>query len=59
MNAGRLPPFCDTALAELVERAEADLIAMSSEAARRRRSGAAGFARCRTSCSTSAAISGL
>ncbi len=42
MNAGRLPLFCDTALAERIERAEAQLVARSSEAARRR-SGTAGF----------------
>jgi len=43
MNAGRLPLFCDTALAERIERAEADLIARSSETARRRGAGMAGF----------------
>src|SRR5215470_4360402 len=34
--AGRLPLFCDTALAGRIERAEAQLIAKASEAARRR-----------------------
>lgn len=43
MNAGRLPLFCDTALAERIERVEAQLVAQSSEAARRRRADAAGF----------------
>ena len=43
MNAGRLPLFCDTALAERIERVEAQLVARSSEAARRRRADAAGF----------------
>jgi ribosomal protein S18 acetylase RimI-like enzyme len=43
MNAGRLPLFCDTALAERIERVEAQLVARSSEAARRRRTGTAGF----------------
>ena len=42
MNAGRLPLFCDTALAGRIERVEAQLIATASEAARRR-SGTAGF----------------
>ena len=36
MNTGRLPLFCDTALAGRIERAEAQLIAQASEAARRR-----------------------
>src|SRR5262249_26215107 len=36
MSAGRAPLFCDTALAGRIERAEAQLIAASSEAARRR-----------------------
>ena len=36
MAAGRLPLFCDTALAGRIERAEAQLIAKASEAARRR-----------------------
>ena len=43
MNAGRLPLFCDTALAGRIERAEAQLIAKSSEAAHRRRADGAGF----------------
>ncbi len=43
MNAGRLPLFCGTALAERIERAEAQLIANASEAARRRRADTAGF----------------
>ncbi len=43
MSAGRLPLFCDTALAGRIERAETQLIARASEAARRRRAGAAGF----------------
>ena len=43
MNAARLPLFCDTALAERIERAEAQLIAKASEAARRRRADTAGF----------------
>jgi ribosomal protein S18 acetylase RimI-like enzyme len=42
MNADRLPLFCDTALAGRIERAEAQLIAAASEAARRR-AGTAGF----------------
>jgi GNAT superfamily N-acetyltransferase len=42
VSAGRLPLFCDTALAGRVERAEAELIAKVSEAARRR-ADAAGF----------------
>ena len=36
MSAGRVPLFCDTALAGRIERAEAQLIAKASEAARRR-----------------------
>lgn len=36
MNAGRLPLFCDTALAGRIERAEAQLIASASQAARGR-----------------------
>ena len=43
MTAGRLPLFCDTALAQRIERAEAQLIAKASEAARRRRADDAGF----------------
>ena len=42
MSAGRAPLFCDTALAARIERVEAQLIAQSSEAARRR-AGTAGF----------------
>jgi GNAT superfamily N-acetyltransferase len=43
VSAGRLPLFCGTALAERIERAEAQLIAKASEAARHRRAGTAGF----------------
>ena len=43
MSAGRLPLFCDTALAGRNERAEAQLIAKASEAARRRGADPAGF----------------
>jgi ribosomal protein S18 acetylase RimI-like enzyme len=43
VSVGRLPLFCDTALAARIERAEADLIARSSEAAQRRSAGRAGF----------------
>ena len=43
MDAGRLPLFCDTALAERIEQAEAQLIAEASRAARRRQAGTAGF----------------
>jgi hypothetical protein len=42
MSAGRAPLFCDTALAGRIERAEAQLIALCSEASRRR-AGTAGF----------------
>jgi GNAT superfamily N-acetyltransferase len=42
MSAGRVPLFCDTALAGRIERVEAQLIAQSSEATRRR-AGTAGF----------------
>ena len=42
VNAGRVPLFCDTALARRIELAEAQLIARASEAARRR-AGTAGF----------------
>jgi GNAT superfamily N-acetyltransferase len=42
MSAGRVPLFCDTALAGRIERAEAQLIARCNEAARRR-AGTAGF----------------
>jgi hypothetical protein len=37
MNPERVPLFCDTDLAERIERVETDLIARASEAARRRR----------------------
>jgi GNAT superfamily N-acetyltransferase len=43
MNPARSPLFCDTALAARIERVEADLIAASTRAARRRRGDAAGF----------------
>ena len=43
MTAGRLPLFGGIALAERIERAEAQLIAEASQAARRRRAEAAGF----------------
>jgi len=43
VSAGRLPLFCDTALAGRIERAEAQLIAKASEAARRRTADGAGF----------------
>ena len=43
MSAGRLPLFCDIALAARIERVEAQLIAKASEAARRRRADGAGF----------------
>ena len=43
MTAGRLPLFCDTALARRIERAEAQFIAKASEAAHRRRADEAGF----------------
>jgi GNAT superfamily N-acetyltransferase len=39
-----VPLFCDTALAERIERVEVQLVAKASEAARRRRAGTAGFA---------------
>jgi GNAT superfamily N-acetyltransferase len=42
VNPERLPLFCDAAVAERIERVEAELIAMASEAARRRTE-AAGF----------------
>ncbi|HET9966768.1 MAG TPA: GNAT family N-acetyltransferase [Streptosporangiaceae bacterium] len=41
-SARRVPLFCDTALAGRIERAEAQLITLSNEAARRR-AGSAGF----------------
>src|SRR5215467_8926932 len=43
VSVGRLPLFCDTALAGRIERAEAQLIAGASEASRRRRADAAGL----------------
>jgi GNAT superfamily N-acetyltransferase len=43
MHAGRVPLFCDTALAERIERVEAQLIAEAANAARRRRATTAGF----------------
>jgi hypothetical protein len=43
MNAGRLPLFCDSALAERIEPAEADVIASASDASRRRRADTVGF----------------
>src|SRR5919107_293580 len=43
MNFERSSLFCDTALAERVERVEAELIARASEAADRRKIGTAGF----------------
>jgi GNAT superfamily N-acetyltransferase/ketosteroid isomerase-like protein len=42
MSAGRIPLFCDIALAGRIERVEAQLIAQCNEAARRR-AGTAGF----------------
>jgi hypothetical protein len=43
VSAGRLPLFCDTALAGRIERVEAQLIAKASEAAHRRGADGAGF----------------
>ena len=43
MNVGRLPLFCDTALAARIERAEAELIARIGEAAQRRDAWTPGF----------------
>jgi hypothetical protein len=43
VSVGRLPLFTGAALAERIERAEAQLMAGASEAARRRRAGTAGF----------------
>ena len=43
MTSARVPLFCDTALARRIERAEATLIAASSEAARRRGAAPPGF----------------
>jgi len=43
VNPDRLPLFCDTALAERIERVEAELIAKASQATGRRRTDTAGF----------------
>jgi GNAT superfamily N-acetyltransferase len=43
VNADRLPLFCDTALAQRIEHAEAELIVEASQAACRRGADAAGF----------------
>ncbi|MBV9058896.1 MAG: GNAT family N-acetyltransferase [Pseudonocardiales bacterium] len=43
MSAGRLPLFCDTALAERIEKAEAQLVARGSEAAHHRAGDGGGF----------------
>jgi GNAT superfamily N-acetyltransferase len=43
MNVGRVPLFCDTGLAERVERVEAQLVAKGSEAAHHRAVDGAGF----------------
>ncbi|HEU4948551.1 MAG TPA: GNAT family N-acetyltransferase [Kribbella sp.] len=43
MNADRSPLFCDSALAERIERVEAQLVAEASDAARLRRADTAGF----------------
>jgi GNAT superfamily N-acetyltransferase len=43
VNTGRLPLFCDTALAGRIERAETRLISEASQAARRRGTAPAGF----------------
>jgi hypothetical protein len=43
MNADRLPLFCDTALAERIERVEAQLVAQGSETAHHRAGDSAGF----------------
>jgi len=43
MSAGQRPLFCDTALAERIERVEAQLVAEGSEAAHHRAVGSAGF----------------
>ena len=43
MTSARVPLFCDTALARRIERAEAALIAASSEAALRRGAAPPGF----------------
>lgn len=46
MNVSRTPLFCDTALAERIERVEARLMAECVEAARRGDADAMGFVRC-------------
>jgi len=43
VNTGRLSLFCDTALAERIERVDVQLITQASEAARRRQADASGF----------------
>ena len=43
MNADRLPLFCDTALAERIERIEAQLVAQGSGTAHHRAGDSAGF----------------
>ncbi|MEU6084071.1 GNAT family N-acetyltransferase [Streptomyces sp. NPDC047108] len=43
MDANRLPLFCDTDLAERIERAETQLVTKGSEAAHRRKGEGAGF----------------
>jgi len=43
VSVGRLPLFCDIALAGRIERAEAQLVAAAGEAARRRMAAAVGF----------------
>ncbi len=43
LNVGRLPLFCDTAPAGRIERADAQLIASASQAARRRRADVSGL----------------
>jgi GNAT superfamily N-acetyltransferase len=43
VSAGRLPLFCDIALAGRIERTETQLVAAASEAAHRRMAAAAGF----------------
>lgn len=43
MDAGRLPLFCDTALAERIERVEAQLVAQGSQAAHDRAVDSVGF----------------
>src|SRR3954453_267706 len=43
MTSDRRPLFCDIALAERIERVDAQLIAKASAAARRRRADGAGF----------------